>query len=150
MNKTLSVATFALIKNSDNKVLLLRRSRNDTFPGRWELPGGGIDSNESPERSIEREVLEETGLIVKAIRPFSVITHENHDKTQNIIRITYECELLSANKVSLTKDHDQFKWIELEKLNLVDKEDVTSPLNFLLKDIEASGEYFKNSQKMAN
>lgn len=137
MIKTISVATFALILNSENKVLVIKRAIHDTFPGRWELPGGGMDAGERPEETIEREVKEETGLRVKAVRPFSVITHENHNKTQDIVRITYNCKLEGDHEVRLTKDHEAYKWIELKELKLIDKEDLDSPLNYIIKDIKA-------------
>lgn len=137
--KTISVATFALIKDSHGQILIIKRAKKDTFPGRWELPGGGIDSGERPEESIEREVFEETGLSVKALRPFSVITHENHNRTQDIVRITYECQLLDAKEVVLTEDHDDYRWVDIEKLNsLINKYDSESPLSYVLKDIEAN------------
>ncbi len=148
--KTILVATFALIKNSENQILILKRAKRDTFPGRWELPGGGMDSGERPEESIEREVLEETGLIVKALRPLSVITHENHDATADIVRITYECDLIDDEKVILTKDHEDYRWVDLNKINLIDTKDSESPLNYILKDIEAKEAYLTNPLNSSN
>lgn len=34
----------------------------------WTLPGGGIEPHETPERAAEREVFEETGVVVKTER----------------------------------------------------------------------------------
>ncbi len=47
------------------KILLGKRSI-DPAKGLWVLPGGFVDRYEVVERAMEREVLEETGLIVKA------------------------------------------------------------------------------------
>ena len=55
------------------QVLLTRRSDN----GRWCLPGGGMDPGESAAEACAREVLEETGLIVRVGRLVGVYTTPN-------------------------------------------------------------------------
>ena len=57
------VAAYALITR-DDEVLLTRMSARTRIPGRWTLPGGGIDHGEQPREAVVREVLEETGLLV--------------------------------------------------------------------------------------
>ena len=49
-----------------HKVLLARGSSGSLFPGRWWLPGGGIEFGESPTQCLIREFREETGLIVQS------------------------------------------------------------------------------------
>ena len=46
-----------------NQLLLLKKVKpsKDNY-GYWELPGGGMEYNESPVEAIKREVFEETGL----------------------------------------------------------------------------------------
>jgi 8-oxo-dGTP diphosphatase len=46
----------------DGRVLLTRNSVLGPLPGRWTLPGGGVEHGESPSDTVRREVLEETGL----------------------------------------------------------------------------------------
>lgn len=117
MNKIIHVATFAYVVNNQNKVLLLRRAKNDSFPGTWEFPGGGFESGEDPKESIEREVAEEAGLHIKAIRPLAVITHDSHDKNVEIVRITYECRLINTDEtVKLSLEHDAYQWIDSNEL----------------------------------
>ncbi|MEY2397228.1 MAG: 8-oxo-dGTP diphosphatase [Actinomycetota bacterium] len=57
----------ALIEN-DGQILLVENTRAD---GRveWSLPGGVIEPGEDPIRGLQREVLEETGLVVETWGP---------------------------------------------------------------------------------
>lgn len=44
-------------------VLLTRISARGAHPGRWTLPGGGVDHGETPDAAVARELAEETGLV---------------------------------------------------------------------------------------
>jgi 8-oxo-dGTP pyrophosphatase MutT (NUDIX family) len=58
------VAAYALLRRG-HEVLLTRMSGRTRIPGRWTLPGGGIDHGEEPRAALVREVYEETGLHVE-------------------------------------------------------------------------------------
>jgi ADP-ribose pyrophosphatase YjhB (NUDIX family) len=55
----------AIVHDDAGRLLLVRRG---TAPhaGRWTLPGGRVEAGETHAAAIEREVLEETGLTVRA------------------------------------------------------------------------------------
>lgn len=59
----------------------------------WVLPGGGIESNETPEEAVVREILEETGFHVKIRRLVGVYIPINR-----LTKVThlYECEILKG------------------------------------------------------
>ena len=61
------VAAYAVVTRSSTppdgqEVLLTRLSARAAHPGRWTLPGGGVDHGEHPSVALEREVEEECGL----------------------------------------------------------------------------------------
>ena len=67
------IVVAALIKKED-KILLARRSTGDaSVLGKWEFPGGKLNSGETEEQAIEREIFEEFELKVKAIKFLTIL-----------------------------------------------------------------------------
>ena len=55
--------TAAVVIIRNNKALILQRGHTAPWmPGKWNLPGGGIDAKETPEIAAKREALEETSI----------------------------------------------------------------------------------------
>ena len=58
----------AVVHDTRGRLLLIRRG-HEPSKGRWSLPGGRVEAGESLAAAVEREVLEETGLVVRAGEP---------------------------------------------------------------------------------
>ena len=58
----------------DDQILLVR----ERIDGRWSLPGGWADVNESPREAVEREVWEESGYEAKAVKLLAVFDRSKH------------------------------------------------------------------------
>jgi 8-oxo-dGTP diphosphatase len=68
-----------LLLNSNNEVLLLLRDDKPEipFPNMWDIPGGKVEENETPEQTIYREMNEELGLEnLGKFKLFKIITSE--------------------------------------------------------------------------
>lgn len=48
----------------DGKLLFLKRSPHKSEGEKWGIPGGKLDSDETPEQAVIREVFEETGIVL--------------------------------------------------------------------------------------
>lgn len=53
----------------DNKILLIKKAVGP-YEGKLDLPGGSLEFGETPEKTLKRELLEETGLEVKEYELF--------------------------------------------------------------------------------
>jgi len=62
------------VVTSSRGVLLTELSGRTAAPGRWTLPGGGLDAGESPLEALHREVWEESGQQVQDVRLIDVLT----------------------------------------------------------------------------
>ncbi len=93
-----------IIRN--RRVLAARRSPNKHMAGYWEFPGGKLESGETPEESLARELLEEMGISVLVGDHFFTNQHDYGD-TQ-IILMAYLCDWIGGELI--LNDHDSIKW----------------------------------------
>ena len=78
----IGVGCGAIIINNNNEILLVKRSKNSrTEPGMWSRPGGQVEFSESASEAVEREVKEETNLVVKIIRSLEFTENLSDDKS---------------------------------------------------------------------
>ena len=54
----------AIVHNADGRLLLVRR-RHEPDAGRWSIPGGRVEPDETDSDAVQREVREETSLTVE-------------------------------------------------------------------------------------
>lgn len=137
MNKDalLCVGQKAFIEK-DGKVLIL----NDPIEG-LDFPGGKIKEGEPKEedassliRALQREVMEETGLTIEVLNPFTVWYHEFTKEHRNYPKVVYlvgfKCKYISG-ELKISDEHNNFRWVD--KSNY--------------KEVDDNGEYFNALQK---
>lgn len=120
------LAAKALIRDTRGRYLFLQRSRENSSPLKWELPGGKLNSFEVLGELLRREVFEETSLIIKIEKPAiyinSHVVSEGKYKGHTFIEIVSEASL-SAGRVEISSEHEAFRWVlakDIFNLDLVD------------------------------
>jgi ADP-ribose pyrophosphatase YjhB (NUDIX family) len=84
------VGAVAVVIDDSGSVLLFRHTYRNDYP--WGLPGGWIKASEEPTDAIEREVLEESGLLIKALHPLVV----GGDRDLRRLDLIFLCQLVGG------------------------------------------------------
>lgn len=92
--QTPKLDTRAVIFQED-KILLVQEKN-----GKWSLPGGWVDFNQSVKSNTEKEVKEEAGLDVRAVKIIAVQDRNRHNKpvyAYNVCKIFVLCEKMGGH-----------------------------------------------------
>lgn len=99
-------------------ILLVQRGRNP-LKGYWSLPGGLIETGEKIEDAVMREVLEETGLIIRPKRLFEIFERLMRDAQgraeYHYILHDYLCTVVGGELLA-GDDAGHVAWIPRKKL----------------------------------
>ncbi|MCL6659267.1 NUDIX hydrolase [Paenibacillus amylolyticus] len=120
------------------KILVIHKSRGP-YSGRFDLPGGSIEQNETILSTIIREFQEETGLEIQIIKNIGVRdfivpwTRPGHDHTHcHHVALFYEVKYISGDITNspMIDDSRGAAWKGLNEIN----EDNSSPLVLATKE----------------
>ncbi len=110
----------------DDRVLLIKRGKSPS-KGMWSIPGGRVELGETLQEAAEREVLEETGITVKAGKPVYVFDMVSRDKDGGIkyhyVIVDVTAEYVKG-EVKAGDDADDARWVlpeEMEGLGVSEK-----------------------------
>ncbi|HIG44613.1 MAG: NUDIX hydrolase [bacterium] len=99
-----------------NQRILLVQEKLD---GLWTLPGGYADVGASPAENIEKEVLEEANIAVKAVKLFGVFhksRHEYQQDARDFYKLFFICEPLDDSEPEPGAETQATGYFELSKL----------------------------------
>lgn len=96
----------------EGRVLLARRPPGDRLAGYWEFPGGKIESGESPEDCLARELREEFGIEARVGDFLARSLHRYPEREVELL--AYRVEHLSGEFE--LRDHDAVRWVLPEEI----------------------------------
>lgn len=107
----------ALIIRED-RILLVERG-HEPLKGYWSLPGGGVETGESLEEAMRREVREETGLEVEVLcllEIFERIMHDGDSRTEyHYVLVDYLCHP-AGGTLGAADDASRVEWFTEEEI----------------------------------
>lgn len=120
----------SIIFDQYGSILLLQRSFNDDFQaGKWCLPGGKIEQGESPDNAAERELMEETGLML------SLTFIEKINKSE--CEINYYVGFINGSPLLFLDNEEHYRY-EFVSMDELDNYDLILDLKDRLQSIDFS------------
>lgn len=111
--KILHVTAAVIIR--DEKVFATQRGYGE-FKDGWEFPGGKIETGETAEEALRREIMEELDTKVIVGELFDTVEYDYPD-----FHLSMKCFLCQVEEGKLTlKEHENAKWLDKEHLFSVD------------------------------
>ena len=130
------IKVVAALIEKDGKILIAKRSTGDSSVfGKWEFPGGKVEPNEEEIHAVEREILEEFELKIKAKKFIVNNVCEYPNKTIDL-RL-YSCDYESGE--FKLHDHSEIAWVNKKDLLTYDLAKADIPL---AKYIEVKNENY--------
>lgn len=116
-------AVVAIIQKS-NKFLLVKRSDYiEAAKGYWCPVSGGIEGNETQQQALKREVMEEVGLNVTAVKKICEIPSLDNSSLLHF----WTTNIISGKARITSNEATDIKWVtveEMKKLSPIFKEDI--------------------------
>lgn len=126
-----------VLVNADNKILLLKRPEtDDLFPGKWCLPGGHRQDDETIRQSAERECQEESGIEIDGVshKLFNWVYPDGFKTT--FFWAKQGADWYDQQDVKLSDEHVDYKWVTSKEAFSMDLSgDLATPLKKIFSEI---------------
>jgi len=116
----------------DGRVLLAQRPEGKSMAGLWEFPGGKIESGETPEAALIRELHEELGIDTSAacLAPLAFASHGYEDF--HLLMPLFACRRWKGNIIPMEKQ--RLAWVRAADLKTYKMPPADEPLIPILRD----------------
>jgi 8-oxo-dGTP diphosphatase len=106
--KVVEVAVGVLIR-PDGAFLLTTRPLGKVYAGYWEFPGGKLETGETVEQALRRELIEEVGITIGAVQPWK---QELVDYPHALVRLHF-CKVFDWSGELHMREGQSFAWQQL-------------------------------------
>ncbi|CUO97903.1 8-oxo-dGTP diphosphatase MutT [Agathobacter rectalis] len=113
MKKIRVVAAVIRAVNNENKPVIFATQRGyGEFKGGWEFPGGKIESGETPQQALKREIMEELDTEIAVGELIDTIEYDYPDF--HLSMDCFWCEVIHGELI--LKEAEDAKWLTKEHL----------------------------------
>lgn len=110
-----AVTVDAIVLTDAGEILLIQRGR-EPFQGRWALPGGFADMDETLEEACRRELMEETGIAVEKLEQYRVFDAINRDPRHRTLTLAFYALLPHKKDLVAGDDAARAQWFPIHEL----------------------------------
>lgn len=110
-----SLVVVAALIMHQHKLLVCQRRRNDSFPLKWEFPGGKLHPGESPQGALARELHEELGVDALIGAEVYRTRHRYAEHPGEIELVFFRAALRDADRIE-NLAFERFEWASLQVL----------------------------------
>ena len=114
--------------------MLAQRPAHKHLGLKWEFAGGKVESGETPEAALTREIKEELGCDIEVGRALPAFTHDYG--TVVIEMLPFVCSLSAKSHAPHAHEHLAVKWVALDSIDTVDLAPADWPVVAMLREIE--------------
>lgn len=123
----------AIIQNEQGGILLMHRN-TDTLK-QWELPGGKLEENESPEQAAIRELKEELSVDIKPIKYLGF--REFEDAGRILKYHWFKCAITNGSPRLVEEKFDKLKYFDFNELSK--NSELSSNMQVLIANLDSLG-----------
>ncbi|MCG8625745.1 MAG: (deoxy)nucleoside triphosphate pyrophosphohydrolase [Proteobacteria bacterium] len=128
------VASLAALIDRDGRVLIAKRPHGKPYAGLWEFPGGKLETGETPEAALIRELQEELGIstIQSCLAPLGFAS--TRQDNQQLLLLLYACRKWQGQPQAMTGEGSAIAWVRPNQLSAYTMPAPSKPLVALLQD----------------
>lgn len=108
----------AVIRDEHGRVFVAQRPPHKHLALKWEFPGGKVETGETAEAALAREIKEELGCDLHLGRALPRFTHDYG--TVVIEMIPFLCTLAAGSTAPHPHEHVAVRWIPLDEFDAID------------------------------
>ena len=132
-NPTYLFVTAAALIDKNGRILVQKRPEGKPMAGLWEFPGGKVESGETPEAALIRELNEELGIDVKGPHITPVAFASEALDEQHLVLLLYICREWSG--MVRSPDSLDLQWLSVAAIKDLPMPPADGPLVRMLSHV---------------
>lgn len=99
----------------DERMLFVRQTYGESLKGKWSIPWGYVDANDTPDEAAVRESLEEAGIEAQVVGLLGVQNHIDHEGNLRLY-LLYLCHHVSGEPTPDNHETDAARYFSEREL----------------------------------
>ena len=126
-----TIPVVAAVIRREGRIFATQRGYGPYKDG-WEFPGGKVESGETPEQALAREIREELDTVISVGEKLTQVEYDYPD-----FHLSMGCYLCTVVSGNLTlKEHESARWLRMDEIDSVDWLPADQSVAAALKDAE--------------